>query len=150
MSIGSVRIFAGVSLTGLSLMLADVAASPYEANPDCDEFAPICDSPQPVPWPHQEIWTATGNKTEGAVRVLEGTYSDFQAWNEANTSFDNSPCSGTYMRDCCLILSTGNDGTDSCPVPYNDKVITVVEGERLTLRLPPSPCLLYTSDAADE
>lgn len=44
------------------------------------------------------------------------------------------------MRDCCLNLTAGNDGIDACPVPYNDKVLTVVEGERLTLRLPPSPC----------
>ena len=51
MSIGSVRIVSGVSLIGLILMLVDLAASPYEANPECDEFAPICDTPQPVPWP---------------------------------------------------------------------------------------------------
>ena len=69
MSVVGVRSFAAASLAGLSLMLTAAAASPYEANPECDEFAPICDTPQPVPWPHQEIWTATGNKTEGAVRV---------------------------------------------------------------------------------
>ena len=74
------------------------------------------------------------------MRVLERTYSDFQAWKVANSSFDNSPFSGPDMRDCYLTLSTADDRTGYCPVPYNDKVPAVIEGERLTLRLPPSPC----------
>lgn len=44
------------------------------------------------------------------------------------------------MRDCCLTLTESDNGTNSCPVPYNDQVLTVVRGDRLTLRLPPSPC----------
>ena len=137
---GKGRLLAVLVFAGLLAILSDAEASPYAANPDCNEFKPICDTPQTVPWPNQEMWTATGKQAEGAVRVLEGTHSDFQAWKAANSSFDSSPCSGPDMRDCCLKLSTANDGTDYCPVPYNDKVLTLVAGERLTLRLPPSPC----------
>ena len=116
------------------------AADSYPTNPGCDEFRPICDAPPAVPWPNKEMWTASGNMAEGAVQVLEGTYTSFQDWNAANPSYDPSSCVGPSMRECCLILTAGNDGTKTCPVPYNDKVLTVVEGERLTVRLPPSPC----------
>ncbi len=115
-------------------------ADPNPANPGCAEFRPICQTPPALPWPQEEMWTAAGNISEGAVRVLEGTYANFSAWNAANPSYDHTSCTGPSMRECCLILTAANDGTNTCPVPYNDKVLTITEGQRLTVRLPPSPC----------
>ena len=116
-----------------------MAGYQYPPNPGCSDFPPICETPEDVPWPEEEIWTANAPDV-GMVRVMEGTYDNFQDWNAANTSFDNSSCVGPSMRDCCLVLEQEYDGMDSCPVPYNDQVLTVVEGDRLTVRLPPSPC----------
>ena len=93
---------------------------------------PICETPPSIPWAEEEIWTADGSEG-GAVRVLEGTYASFQDWKAANPSYDHSVCTGELMRDC-LVLTEENDGTNTCPVPYNDEVLTVVEGDRLTLR----------------
>jgi len=116
---------------------ADVAA--------CKAFYPEC-SDTCAPYNHD--WTAgaavyngeDGTPATGSTRVLASSAGDasFAAWasESRNSKWNNSMCAST-MEECCLIAAV--EGWQ-CPVPSNADVITVMIGERRTLRLPPSPC----------
>jgi uncharacterized protein YkwD len=101
--------------------------------PICQELGSIC-SVAPSSWAG-EIFTK-----DKKARILQGqTHATFATWLQANPKFQTSMCKGSSdptspMRKCCLILDA------ECPIPYNNKLITVAKGERLTFRLPPSPC----------
>lgn len=89
-------------------------------------------------WPSEAIFDDNDDVSDGASRVLSSNaFNDFDSWAAANPEYDPTPCINGGLSNCCLVSERG---LTECPVPYNEEVLTVTVGERLTLRLPASPC----------
>ena len=117
---------------------------PMGANTCAGGFWPACEVGSHAlrgDWPGQALSDDNGDLSDGAARVLKSDdFATFDEWAAANSAYDPTPCINGGMSACCLNSHAEDERLTDCPVPYNDEVLTVTVGERLTLRLPPSPC----------
>ena len=84
-----------------------------------------------------------GDRSTGATRVVASpSETSFAGWagHSRNAKWNNSACLSGGMAECCLLMRSSDIADWACPTPSNPDVMTVMVGERRTLRLPPSPC----------